>query len=66
MDIGERIKYNRDRNAMTQQELADCIYTSRANISYWETGIRIPKVNHLVRLCRAFDITPNNFLGWVE
>lgn len=45
MQIGEKIKQCRDKQGMTQQEVAEKSGYSRNSIINWEKGIRIPDAN---------------------
>jgi len=57
--MNEIIKSNRKLLNMTQQELADKIFKTRANVSMWETGHRKPRTHDVVRLCKALNISLN-------
>jgi len=61
--IAEKIKEHRLSLDMTQEDLASLICVSRAVISMWECEVRLPNINYMVRLCKVFKITPNEFLG---
>jgi transcriptional regulator with XRE-family HTH domain len=60
--IGERLNYLRNKNNITQLEMAKiCNCTQRA-ISYWESGKRDIPIDKLIDLCKFFKVDPNFFL----
>lgn len=56
--IGQWIKESRESKGMTQDELAEQLYTSRQNIVHYESGKRKnPTLNTLRDFSRALDLT---------
>ena len=41
---------------MTQKQLAEAVGVSQQQINQWETGVRKPKIDALVKLAKAMDI----------
>lgn len=56
----------REEKKMSRLELAFHAKVSLASITHWENGTRSPKTNHLIQLCNALGVTPNDLLGFAE
>lgn len=61
MDIGKAIKSLRNKQGMTQAELAERIGMSVNAVSAWELGKSFPPKYSIKRICDAFGI-PTSFL----
>ena len=48
-----KIKQMRQSRGITQQQLADAIGVKQKDISRWETGKRIPKLDKLLLIAKA-------------
>ena len=57
MTLGQKIKDLRTQRGMTQEQLADAIYVTRAAISKWETGKGYPGIDSLKLLAGVFGVT---------
>ena len=57
MELGKRIKTFREKINMSQEELADKVYTSRQTISNWENDKTYPDINSLKLLSNIFDVS---------
>lgn len=57
MFLAENIKYLREQEGMTQEELARKMELSRSGISLWETGTREPELSKLIKLTELFKVT---------
>ena len=57
MSIGERIKYYRLQNQMTQEKLATELNISFQAVSKWERNESLPDVTLVVRLAEILDVT---------
>ena len=64
--IGNRISFLRQREGLTQQELADLLNTRRENVSYWENGTRDIKSETIVLLAEKLNTTCDYLLRGVE
>ena len=60
---GLRLYSLRTLNKMTQTELAERLEVKRQIISYYETGSRMPSLEHIILLCEIFDTTSDYLLG---
>ena len=67
MQIGEKIKYYRDLNNLTQDDLAKKIQTSPQNIYKYEKGIvtNIP-LEKIKKIAEVFNISPTYLTGWKD
>lgn len=52
------IKLHRIKKGLTQEELAELVGVTRAAISYWENGVKLPSVINYFWICFYLDI-PN-------
>lgn len=57
MNLSKQIKQYRERDHLSQEELADKIYVSRQTISNWENERSYPDVHNLLLLSVLFDIS---------
>lgn len=55
--IGEKIKYYRQKNNMTQEKLASCLNVTFQTVSKWETGVSSPDLSLIVPLTKLFRIS---------
>ena len=60
---GTIIKELRERNKMTQLQLADKLGVTYKTISKWECGKGLPEVSLMLPMCAALDITVNDLLS---
>lgn len=56
--IAENIIRVRKRSGMSQKELAEMIGTQQQQISQWESGNRIPKIDTILRISKALSCSP--------
>jgi len=58
--IGNKLKYYRKQNGMTQDELAEKLDLGKGTISNYESGYRTPQQNRLFELAEALEISIND------
>ena len=63
VDFGERIKALRIKHGLTQQQVADRIWVSKAMISSYELSNRYPSYEVLVKLAKLFNVSTDYLLG---
>lgn len=63
MIIGSRIKEERIKQGLTQEELGNMIGVSKTTISYYERGKEQPKMEKLKKLTEVLNLTPNYIFG---
>lgn len=66
MTFGERVKQLREERKMRPSYLAMEARTQSGVIYSYENESRIPRIDMFMRLCEAFEITPNEFLEGVK
>lgn len=63
MIVASRIKEERIKRGLTQEELGNLIGVSKVAISYYERGLEQPKLEKLQKLSDTLNLTPNYILG---
>lgn len=61
--VGKRIKEERERQKMTQEELANSVRTSRGTIACIENGNQKMYVHQMVAICNQLNIHPITLLS---
>jgi len=62
MNISNKIKEQRNRLSLSQDELGERVYVTRQTISNWENGKSYPDINSLILLSQVFDMTIDNLI----
>lgn len=62
-EIGNLFKKARTEKKMTQKDVADCLSYSAQNVSLWEIGKVLPKMDSVFEFCHALKIEPESFLS---
>lgn len=61
--IGDNIKEYRQKNNMTQEQLASCLNVTYQAVSKWETGVSSPDLSLIIPITRIFHISADELLG---
>lgn len=61
-NIGNRIKNKRQKERLTQMQLAEMCDISSVHLSHIETGTAVMSIDCMLRLCKALKTTPNYIL----
>jgi len=61
--IGIRIKLARKDKALTQEKLAEILNISTTALAYYEQGVQVPQVAHLIELATTLNVTTDYLLG---
>lgn len=61
MEIGKKIRNERKRRNVSQQELANYLNISRQAVSRWENDASSPDLNTLILIAKYFDISLEYF-----
>lgn len=62
MNVGARIKKYREKQNISQDELALKVFVSRQTISNWETNKSYPDIKSLTMLSNIFHVTLDDFV----
>lgn len=62
MNVGLRIKKHREKQNISQDELALKVFVSRQTISNWETNKSYPDIKSLTMLSNIFHVTLDDFI----
>ena len=57
MEFNEKLQELRKTKGLTQEELAEALYVSRAAISKWESGRGYPSIDSLKEISKFFSVT---------
>ena len=63
METKDVILQLRNRENLSQEELAEKLFVTRQAVSRWENGETTPNPETLKRLSRVFDVSINTLLG---
>ncbi len=63
MKLGEKIRFLRNDQDMTQKELAKLLSISASTIGMYEQGRRIPDIDTISKLSRIFNVSSDYLLG---
>lgn len=64
--IGQRIKYLRKENNLSQDDLSVLLHVDRTTISGYELGNRIPNIYMLIRIADIFHVSLDYLVGRYE
>lgn len=66
MTIAERLKEERIKNKLTQQEVANYLNIGRVSYTMYETGKNIPTTESLIKLADLFKCSIDYLVGRYE
>ena len=66
MEFNEKLQNLRKKNNISQQELAQKLYVSRAAISKWESGRGTPNIESLKNISKIFSVSVDELLSTDE
>ena len=61
--IGEKIKELRERNKLTQSDLAAVLNITRSSVNAWESGLSAPSTQYIAELARILKVSTDYLLG---
>ncbi len=64
--LSKNIRHLRTEKNISQQQLADLMFVSRATIANWENGNRVPDITTLLQLSRVLDADIYDLIGSSE
>ena len=62
MEFNEKLQELRKNKGLTQEELAEALFVSRAAISKWESGRGYPNLDSLKEISRYFSVTIDDLI----
>lgn len=66
MEFNEKLQGLRKQNGLTQEELAQALFVSRAAVSKWESGRGYPSIDSLKAVAAFFGVTVDELLSSSE
>ena len=66
MELNVKLQMLRKQKGMTQEELADVLYVSRAAVSKWESGRGYPNIDSLKAIAEFFSVSIDELLSGEE
>lgn len=60
--IADRIRYLRNRQGLSQAELARLLNITRSSVNAWELGISIPSTSTIIALTHIFHVSADYLL----
>ena len=61
--FSKTLKRLRTGNGLSQQQLSDALHVSRSTVASWETGLRFPGAEMILRIARCLSVDPSALLG---
>lgn len=58
-----RLKQYREKNGLSQAQVADYLHLSRQAISQWESKRSYPDLDNIILLCELYEISVDELLG---
>ncbi|MBQ7353457.1 MAG: helix-turn-helix transcriptional regulator [Clostridia bacterium] len=63
LNVADRIRYLREKNEMTQTDLANKLGISRSAVNFWEMSLSSPSINNVIEMSRIFNVTTDYILS---
>lgn len=63
MEFNEKLQELRKSRGLTQEELAEILYVSRAAVSKWESGRGYPNIDSLKEISKLFSVSIDDLLS---
>ena len=66
MEFNEKLQHLRKQKHLTQEQLAEKLYVSRAAVSKWESGKGYPNIESLKAVSELFSVSIDDLLSGKE
>ena len=66
MEFNEKLQALRKQKGLTQEELAEALWVSRAAVSKWESGRGYPSIDSLKQIAKFYHVTIDELLSGDE
>lgn len=63
IEFGKRVKNLRKQKSLTQEQLAKRLWVTKSIISAYESGIKYPSLDMLIKLSYIFNVSTDYLLG---
>ena len=63
LNVADRIRYLREKNDMTQTDLANKLGISRSAVNSWEMSLSSPSITNVIEMSRIFNVTTDYILS---
>lgn len=63
VNFGNTLKELRKKSGLTQKQLAERLWLSKATVSYYEQSLRYPSPEILVKMANVFHVSTDFLLG---
>lgn len=63
LNIADRIRYLREKNNMTQTDLANRLGISRSAVNAWEMSLSSPSITNIMEMSRIFNVSADYILS---
>ena len=63
LNISDRIRYLREKNDMTQTDLANKLGISRSAVNSWEMSLSSPSITNIIEMSQIFNVTADYILS---
>lgn len=64
VDLGKKLKHLRSVKKLTQVQVAERIYITKGMVSSYETDIRVPSYDVLIKFAALYGVTTDYLLGF--
>lgn len=61
--IADKIKFLREKQGLTQAELARRLGITRSSVNAWELGFSAPSTTYIIELAKTFSVSTDYLLG---
>ena len=66
LNIADRIRYLREKNNLTQTDLANRLRISRSAVNAWEMSLSSPSLNNIIEMAKVFHVSTDYLLSSTE
>ena len=67
MELGEKIKFHRERLHMTLEELGNKVGVGKSTVRKWENGmIANMRRDKIAKIASALNVSPGYLMGWTD
>ena len=63
LNLGEKIKSLRKEKNLTQEQLAKRLWVTKSSVSSYESGLKYPSLDTLIKLAYIFNVSTDYLLG---